>query len=662
MSSSDLKITVSKVALANPIGLSAGHPLVNADNHKKLLNFLMTRLQVAEPARNARAARYVAADKQLFGWLVLDSEDAKRKTKQDEKGSPVAIEQHLPLSIIQLNDRLSYFMGIFGPANGMFAHTGNPEEHSAGQTLLKVMNHQAQHAGYYPHLMRALLDINKYHVGGLLVEWDTEPGFEITIEGGKRQQTPTILWEGNRTEALDMYNVLWTPGICASEVDHKAEYCALVSLVSYHELQRKGASGEWFNVRQALDVFDKRESVTPPATSNKTRFYKHPPAELKLGQDALSSNNGWVDVLSYNLGEDSTKTAYGTYERVRMWCWLNPTEFGLAKSTKDAPRDRLELWKIEILNGLWIVSAEHVTNIHGRIPVAIGLGSFDSLGEWQKSSGEILRPLQDFVSFLLNTHIKGVRKNIWGTTIYDPEVVDLKQIPEGDVAARIPAKPTGADKDLSKAIYESKSNVDTKQTMTDLQGMLQIVNQLFPTQALPSQIASIDRAVDRQVAAVMHGANRPLQAQARFLDETFFRRWRSLLYMNILEMQTSELMAQIPGVGDNEVNVDELLKVPLDYIIGQGLKALDRQLVAQELQRIILAILQSQDATAEFDVVALINELSNYLDIEIDLTRFRRQGNNANVQQSVGLEGRGDTDVSSVDSPEDVPRPVASAG
>jgi hypothetical protein len=42
-----------------------------------------------------------------------------------------------------------------------------------------------------------------------------------------------------------------------------------------------------------------------------------------------------------------------------------------------------------------------------------------------------------------------------------------------------------------------------------------LVNQFFPTQSLPSQIASIDRAVDSQVAAVQQGANRRQQKAAR---------------------------------------------------------------------------------------------------------------------------------------------------
>src|SRR3546814_4530178 len=46
------------------------------------------------------------------------------------------------------------------------------------------------------------------------------------------------------------------------------------------------------------------------------------------------------------------------------------------------------------------------------------------------------------------------------------------------------------------------ATLDTKQTLGDMQGAMDLTNQFFPTQSVPSQIAGIDRAISSQVAAV----------------------------------------------------------------------------------------------------------------------------------------------------------------
>lgn len=630
------KITLSDVKLATPpAAMHTTHPIQHDANHLKLRDFVFTRMMYAAAERDRRLPRYIQVDKQIYGWIRLAKEDEKRKAKTDDTGHPYAIPQHMPLTLLHLQDKMAYYSGIFAPTRGMFQHVGDAEEQVKGQTLLKVMNQHAQHAGYYTELMRALLDLNKYQIGGLLVEWDMEPGYEVVRGSQGLETTPKVVWEGNRTKAIDLYNAFWQPGVKPTQVDLKSEYFATVEPITYYEIQKKGSSGEWLNVEAALR--SPKQSQTEANIGHRTSFYRYPPKELRLGEDVLSASGGpWQYLAAGNSNFADLESQQGISELMNVWIWLNPYEHSLVVRDKEnrVKRNRLELWKLQFINAQWLVSAEHVTNVHGRIPVSIGLMSNDSLDEWQKSPAEIMRSLQDFLSFLLNTHISGVRKNLWGMIFYNPDMIDLSSIPEGEVAARIPVKPTGQDIPLDRAVYHADNQVDTRQTMQDFQNLLGVIQQLMPTQALPSQIAGIDRAVDRQVAAVVQGGNRPMQMQARFIDETLLRNWRTLLFFNILQFQ-EDVDLPLDDGNTEKVNADSFSGVSLQYLLGQGLKALDKQLVAQEFQRMILAIMQSQIAAQEFDVVALIDAWSDYLDIEIDLTQFRKQAPAAPAQGAI---------------------------
>jgi hypothetical protein len=331
-------------------------------------------------------------------------------------------------------------------------------------------------------------------------------------------------------------------------------------------------------------------------------------------------DDNWLSILS----EVPTYAQGSGFELLKMYIRLNPMDHNLLPPTVQnrTERNRYEIWRFTILNDKYIIDATHMNNIHGYIPLFMGAVNDDSMRESAKSVAEILLPLQDFASFLMNTHVKATRKNIWGLTAYDPSAIDLSEIPEGEVAAQIPLKAAAWGKDIRSFIWQNSNSLDTKQTMQDLEAVMGIVSQFFPTQSLPSQIASIDRAVDSQVAAVQQGANRRMQKTARLLDDTLFRPLRFSFYYNIVQYQPDG--EEITDFYGKPVKIDlaQLRQTDLPFIIGQGLKALDKQAAASALQQIIFAIIQNPVVAGQIDLLGLIDYWTSMIDIQIDMRQF----------------------------------------
>src|SRR3546814_11654598 len=82
------------------------------------------------------------------------------------------------------------------------------------------------------------------------------------------------------------------------------------------------------------------------------------------------------------------------------------------------------------------------------IPFYFGISNDDTSAEHSKSPAETIQPLADFASFLMNIHIKACRKNVWGTTYYNHSAVDYSVVPDGEVAASVPIKAQGFNKDI----------------------------------------------------------------------------------------------------------------------------------------------------------------------------------------------------------------------
>ena len=172
-------------------------------------------------------------------------------------------------------------------------------------------------------------------------------------------------------------------------------------------------------------------------------------------------------------------------------------------------------------------------------------------------------------------------------------------------------------------IQHDNNVLDTKQTMQDLDGMFSIVDKFYPTQALPSQIAGIDRAVDSQVSAVQQGTNRRQQMGARLIDDTMLRPMRFSMYFNIVQFQQdgAEIADFYTGKGVT-IDLENLRSTNLSLIIGQGLKAIDRQAIQSQMREIIFAMIQAPDIAQRVDLLSMLDAWTNMMDLEMNLKQF----------------------------------------
>jgi hypothetical protein len=61
----------------------------------------------------------------------------------------------------------------------------------------------------------------------------------------------------------------------------------------------------------------------------------------------------------------------------------------------------------------------------------------------------------------------------------------------------------------------------------------------------------------------------------------------------------------------------------LPFIIGQGLKAIDRMAAAEAMQSVIFALIQAPMVAQQFDLAAMIDFWSSMIDIDMDMKQFR---------------------------------------
>lgn len=594
----------------------AAHPFRNLANHDKLKDYVTSRLMFDKSNRDMRVQRYAQIDRDVAGWMRLSEDDKRRREKHKQDGTPQAVATNLPLTWVHLDDMMTYYAQTFAPNRGMFYHTGGPDEQGGAEQITKIMNNHAVYGGYYRQLLLSLFSIHKYNLGGLETKWvqDYGPGLKANPDGSIDTEQKTI-FAGNKAESIDMYNLFYDPSVNPTHLHKEGEWYAIAKMRSHYWLKNACLEGRYYNAEEIL------EGETASQNPFSAMYYLDPPSYSLIQGDESASQTSWFSILSG--GQSMMQNS--AFELVTMYIRISPNDFGLipGNATVRKTHNRYETWKITLLNNEKIIEIEYQDNLHNYLPVFFGVLNDDVMEEAAKSAAEILNPLQDFSSFLLNTHIKGTRKNIFGTTYYDPSCVDYAQVPEGEVAARVPLKPQGYGKDIRTMVQHDNGNLDTKQTLTDLQGMISLIDQFFPTQSLPSAIAGIDRAVDSQVAAVQQGANRRQHKGARLLDDTMMRPFRFSLYFNIVQYieDGATIVDYFKGTSDT-VDLSALREVNLSYVIGQGLKALDRMATASQLQSLIFALIQAPQAAQGINILKMLDFWSSMMDIDTNMEQF----------------------------------------
>ena len=606
---SDTKTTIVK-------GISPIFP--NEDSHDRLLEYLERRLKVENVTRPARLMRYMRIDRFISTWQRLSNEDSQRATKQEMDGVPQAISINLPVIHTHVDDMVAFFCAVFAPSSGNFFANPDKSMQASVQELMDKLNGDAKIHKYFKNLGKMIRSLLKYNMGGFSVEW--------VSRADPFRADPTEQTEGaNKATALDLYNFMWDQSVPdPADIRTDAEWTAQVYYRNRKWLIDRQDRGTYQGLEKIIDEHSQLNNGA------QALYYKHPPYAAGLNsRDTKTAvgNNATVDWTRYgaSLQSDSTTEING-HEIVVMYCWLNPSQFGLISKPgerTDAVENSVtyQLWRFEIVDMRVIATGAPVqaeTNVGSdtagetrvpEIPIYAGFLNQDDMGVAQRSVAELLQPFQTYGSFLLNSNVIGTRASTYGVQIYDPSGVDMTTIPEGEVVARIPSKQPG--RDVRSMISDFRPAQDVKTPLDSLQVLLSLVKEFFPAQAMPSQVAGIDRAIQSQVASVLQGINRRLHMLVRLIDSDILQPSRFALYLNIARAG----QVQLAGVTDETAA----------KVMGSGLAQLNREIAEQGMRQLLLTLIQNPNTAQGIDILGLINYWSSMLDISTDLSQFAKQ-------------------------------------
>jgi len=595
--------------VAQPSGEAVDESMLSDEQHTQLVDYLKSKLDKERPKRGNRIQRFARIDQMVSTWQRLSEEDSMRDSREDMTGKSQAIPVNLPVAQAHIDDAVAFFSEVFAPLGGNFyADPGQRSKTEAVKKLTAKMNQDTKINNYYFNITCAMRALHKYNLGGFHITW---------TPGNKLDES-----EGNKCESIDVYNFMYDPSVVDMQKLHKdGEWAAIAGVRNRLWLIRQAEQNGLINL-------DKIFSERPGDGSNsyefgKASYYRYPPSQTNIESDGgdTKSGNGVsnVDWAKYGLGTDADSVVdIDGHEVILMYCWINEKQFDLYD--EDNEESPIQLYRFTLVDGRWIVAMDKMEEAT-ELPIYMARLNVDELKEAARSIAEHIKPFQRFMSFLINTHIEGIRSQIWGLKGVDPTMFDVSKIQNGETSGLLVSKIGG--RDVRSGLVKLDNNLDSRQNMADAGSVLDLMKQFFPNQSLPAQIAGMDRAITSQVSAVMQGSMRKLHMFVRMLDSSLMLPTRMAQYRNIAKYDKEK--SQFTAVTDEEVA----------DLLNSGLGQITREAAAEQIRSLIFALIQNPDAAKGIDMMGLWTLYSLLLNIGTDLGQFMIQPTLSNEQTAV---------------------------
>ncbi len=390
-----------------------------SDLHRRIVNEVLRRAHVSHRVMSNRFDSWNEIDRSLTAYIEPDTgglgddhEERDLKKNARTKNRPVSIV--FPYSYAILETVLTYLVLAF-LEEPIFRYEGVSPEDVIGAILLeKVVSLHTNKTKVGLALHTMFRDSLAYGIGVGAPGWYTRTGSKIVAASTgfmgslgrfigmgleKTVKENVVLFEGNKLDNVDPYLWLPDPNVPCDRVQD-GEFCGWVNRTSFVKLMNEEAIGpDLFNVRYLKDLINKKSSL--------------------YGEDKSSRSEKTGASIREAGGRHEATDPVDT---VNMFIDLIPKDWKLGMS------EYPEKWLFSVASDALVIKAKKLGLTHNMFPIVVVAPDSDGYTSTPVSRIEVLHGLQTTLDWLFNSHVANVRKAINDMIIYDPYLLNPKDM------------------------------------------------------------------------------------------------------------------------------------------------------------------------------------------------------------------------------------------
>lgn len=527
---------------------------------QKTLEFLSQRVRERiKLSRGSMSRRYDqwAKNEELFKAYIPTSEaDALRKQRRDE-GKPQYTTIEVPYSYSVAMTAHTYFTSVFLARSPTLQFTGrHGEGEMQVQAVEALMDYQMQVGQNLVPLFMWLFDPIKYSVGWLGHYWDkktvkarrrvTRPKTFLGVEIPGKTETVEVVETVTAYEGTRLYNIRPQDAFPDPRVSlwnfQKGEFFGRYVELSWSELVHGERAGKYFNIGPLRARTQMSAAERDVGSSRVTELPDSDNTYLTTQEDA-----------------DSVAPVVKAYE---LYVRIFPREWKLADSNDE------EIWVITCTaDDYTVFGAEPLGLYHGDFPVDILEQEPEAYSLFSRSMLEVMAPINESITWLVNSHMYNVRAALNNQFVYDPSMVSSKDLENPNAGKMIRLKPGAYGRDVRSVISQLPVADMTRGHIGDMQMMADMLQRLT---GVTDNIMGVVNSGGRKTATEVRQSNSLGSNRLKTICEFFSAMGFAPMAQKIVQ-QTQQLYSteqQFRIVGDTANLAPGFAKVTPEMIAG----------------------------------------------------------------------------------------------
>lgn len=571
------------------ISLRFGSP-----KHTKILEALVARKTLSEKKMSNLYSEFEAKEDQYLAYIPETDADAARSVKREVDGKPQYTTIQIPLSYAIMLSAHTFRTSVFLGRDPIQQFTGrHGETQQQVQAVEAVMQYQSTVGGQLPVHYNWMHDAPKYGFSVVWNYWEDErrqvsrivekPAtfFGLPIEGKTKKAKETFTlpgYTGNKLMNVRPYDYLPDPRVPLME-PQKGEFCGRKVRLDWNMLVRGKAKGQYFN----LDIVQKLPTDVKEMSS--------------WGSERVLQN-----VSTEEIPVNGDIKNIHPREGFEMVVELIPHDWGLGESTQP------EKWVFSVIGDMIVVEARPQGAWHGKFPAVVLPEEFDAYKLNYRSMLDVLKPLNDTLDWLINTHFFNVRSSMNNQFIFDPYRVVAKDLYRNGTSKLIRLKETAYGTDVRSAITQLQVNDVTQNHLRDAQVIIDMMQRVS---GVTDNIMGMVNNGGRKTATEIRSSNSFGANRLKTLTEY----WSAVAFSPLAQMQlqatqqyyTQEQKFQMAGdlleEGQKFLTVNpQAIAGAYDFVAVDGTQPIDRYAQANLWREMMAGMSKIPQVAQQYDM------------------------------------------------------------
>lgn len=516
----------------------------------------------------------------------------------------------VPIVMPQIESAVAYQAGVYLTSHPIFGVISTREKQDQAMKFETAIADQSIRYGWARELIKVFRDGFKYNFGAAIVDWKktplkrviTDTSTDASLSG--RAKLENYAYGGNFIKHISPYNCFMDMSVAPATLHTEGEYFGWNELISRVKLKQLLAVLDPDKTTQAREAFESSFAGASQDASQTCGYYV-PEINQYLNLGQFNSTTGhwgqWMNLPG--AGNQRAAINYKDhYLLTHVYVRALPSDFG-------ARGNEVKVYHGIIINWGVVIFTEELNVAHDNLPAFVMQPLEDGLGYQTQSMLDNTLPFQDMSSALWNISLESKRRLIFDRLVYNPRMIDKKDIDPASSVSRIPLRNAAMAKDgneIARAVYQIPYREDNSAGNLQMSEMISaMADQAAGQNKVDRGMFQKGNKTKTEFETTMQGSNSRQQLASLAIEHQFMTPVKETIKANTMQFQQSGMILNRDTREEVQIDPIELRKTTLEFKMTDGMLPADK-LMNSDLLTVFLQTAQAMPAVGtEYDIMGM---------------------------------------------------------